>query len=304
MGHNVPVGSADASKPVQLTWIDPTQVTPNPRQPRLAFDEDALAELATSIAEVGLLQPIVVRPNGSGYQLVAGERRLRACQMLGLTQVPALLRRTGDEELLRAALLENLQRADLNPLEEAAAYRQLLDDFGCSQEELAGRIGKSRPHISNTLRLLRLPADVARRVAAGVLSAGHARALLTLSDPAAMSQLAARIVAEGLSVRTVEEIVSQQRPDAGGGPLPTRRRGVQHLQGVAEGLAGRLDTRVSVTMGQSQKGRVTIEFAGLADLERIVALLTESAGTGELPESGDGPLWPSDTTTAPWLDMT
>lgn len=294
VGHNGAVGTGDPSRLSQLIWVDPATVTPNPRQPRVAFDEDSLAELAASIREVGLLQPIVVRPSDTGFELVAGERRLRASRLAGLSQLPALVRDTKDEELLREALLENLQRADLNPLEEAAAYRQLLDDFACSHDELAARVGKSRPHISNTLRLLRLPADVARRVAAGVLSAGHARALLALDDQAAMSLLAARIVAEGLSVRSVEEIVAAGKTGTERQRRPNRRRAVEQLHGVAEGLAGRLDTRVSVTMGQNQKGKVTIEFAGLDDLDRIVSLLTESAGPGAV--------LPADQDLAMWLD--
>ncbi len=184
------------------------EVVPNPRQPRTVFDEEALAELVFSIREIGLLQPIVVRRvEGGGFELIAGERRLRASREAGLTLIPAIIRETDDDAMLRDALLENLHRADLNALEEAAAYQQLLSDFGCTQDELARRIGRSRPQVSNTLRLLRLPPDVQRRVAAGVLSAGHARALLSLDDPAAMEALATRIVAEGLSVRAVEEII-------------------------------------------------------------------------------------------------
>ena len=184
-----------------------TDITPNPRQPRTVFDEDALNELVHSIKEIGLLQPIVVRRVGDAFELVAGERRWRASQLAGLSVIPAIIRETSDDDLLRDALLENLHRAQLNPLEEAAAYQQLLDDFGCTQEELATRIGRSRPQVSNTLRLLRLPPNVQRRVAAGVLSAGHARALLGLPSHDAMEKLAARIVAEGLSVRTTEELV-------------------------------------------------------------------------------------------------
>ena len=196
-----------------------TQITPNHVQPRQVFDEDAMAELVHSIREVGLLQPIVVRRSGEDrYELIMGERRWRASQEAGLTAIPAIVRQTDDVDMLRDALLENLHRSQLNALEEAAAYQQLLDDFGCTQEELATRIGRSRPQISNTLRLLRLPPLVARRVAAGVLSAGHARALLGLPDAAAMERLAQRIVAEGLSVRTVEELVA-----LGEGEAPTRR---------------------------------------------------------------------------------
>jgi ParB family chromosome partitioning protein len=255
-------------------------IRPNPRQPRTIFDEDALDELVASIREVGLLQPLVVRPAGpapvDGYELVAGERRWRSVQRLGWDTVPVVVRVTEDNDLLRDALLENLHRAALNPLEEAAAYQQLLVDLGCTQDELAARVGRSRPQISNTLRLLRLPPPVQRRVAAGVLSQGHARALLGLPDVHAMERLAARIVAEGLSVRTVEELVAV---GAVGEDEPTRRpRSPRRLgsspglQEVAELLADRLDTRVQVTMGRA-KGKVTIEFAGADDLARIVALL-------------------------------
>jgi ParB family transcriptional regulator, chromosome partitioning protein len=273
-GAGSPVPSAITFREVPVAAI-----RPNPRQPRTVFDEEALDELVASIREVGLLQPLVVRPAGptpvDGYELVAGERRLRSVQRLGWDIVPVVVRVTDDNDLLRDALLENLHRAALNPLEEAAAYQQLLVDLGCSQEELASRIGRSRPQISNTIRLLRLPPAVQRRVAAGVLSQGHARALLGLADPAAMERLAARIVAEGLSVRTVEELVALG--EVPGDEVPKRRapRTVGSAPGlteVAEALGDRLDTRVQVTMGRS-KGRVTIEFAGRADLERILELL-------------------------------
>ena len=253
-------------------------IRPNPRQPRSVFDEDALAELVSSISEVGVLQPIVVRPvtvNGDGiaYEIIMGERRWRASQEAGLTSVPAIIRETDDEDLLRDALLENLHRSQLNPLEEAAAYQQLLDDFGCTHEELAGRIHRSRPQISNTLRLLKLPPLVQRRVAAGVLSAGHARALLGLPDAAAMERLAQRIVAEGISVRATEEIVS-----LGGDPQPAARRQARPgdrlaaLDDLASRLSDRFDTRVKVALGKS-KGRVTIEFASVQDLNRILDVL-------------------------------
>ncbi len=275
-------------------------IRPNPKQPRTVFDEDELAELAHSIQEIGVLQPIVVRrvqndqavsgdgtlpeaddgpqsqPDAStvAYELIMGERRLRASQLAGLDTIPAIIKQTQDDALLRDALLENLHRSQLNPLEEAAAYQQLLDDFGCSHEELASRIGRSRPQISNTLRLLRLPPLVARRLAAGVLSAGHARALLGLEDGAAMERLAQRIVAEGLSVRSVEEIVA-----LGGDQAPRVRRpraGHRHpqLDDVAARLSDRLDTRVSIDLGQ-RKGRITVEFASVEDLNRIVVLLGE-----------------------------
>lgn len=251
-------------------------IRPNARQPRQVFDPDELAELAFSLREVGVLQPVVVRPlPGSGelsFELVVGERRWRAAAEAGLETIPALVRETSDEAMLRDALLENLHRAQLNPLEEAAAYAQLLEEFGCTQEELAERIGRSRPQISNTIRLLRLPPLVQRRVAAGVLSAGHARALLGLEDPLEQETLAQRIVAEGLSVRSVEELV------AGGLDRPRRRRSSppvpvpDGLTAAAERLADHLDTRVSVGMGRT-KGRLTIEFASPEDLDRIVAAL-------------------------------
>ena len=254
------------------------RIRPNPRQPRQIFDEEALDELVTSIAEIGLLQPLVVRPDpdGSGYELVAGERRLRSVQRLGWERVPVLVRPTGDIDLLRDALLENLHRSDLNPLEEASAYQQLLVDFGCTQEELSARVGRSRPQISNTIRLLRLPPAVQRRVAAGVLSQGHARALLSLPTAEAMESLAARIVAEGLSVRSVEEIVAVGDTHEHPAPprRPRRRTSSPGLQETADRLSDRLDTRVQVTMGRS-KGRVVIEFAGPDDLGRIANLLLE-----------------------------
>ena len=252
-----------------------TAITPNPKQPRSVFDEDALNELVESIKEVGLLQPVVVRPLGDGrYELVMGERRLRASQKAGLSTIPAIVRRTEEADLLRDALLENLHRAQLNPLEEAAAYQQMLADFGCTQEELSVRIKRSRPQISNTIRLLQLPAPVQRRVAAGVLSAGHARAILMLPDTAAMEQLATRVVAEGLSVRAVEEIVALG--EHGTKRAPRSKEPVEP-SAVAEtlqrNLGDRLDTRVVITEGRS-KGRIVIEFAGAEDLARITELLT------------------------------
>jgi ParB family transcriptional regulator, chromosome partitioning protein len=255
-------------------------ITPNPRQPRTVFEQDALAELVASIREIGVLQPVVVRPvvtrgdDGSAeYELIMGERRWRATQQAGLATIPAIVRETDDSALLRDALLENLHRSDLNPLEEAAAYQQLLDDFGCTHEELAQRIHRSRPQISNMLRLLRLPPTVQRRVAAGVLSAGHARALLGLADSAAMERLAQRIVAEGLSVRTTEEIVA-----LGGEPDRTRRRtrtGEKNeaLEGLAARLSDRFETRVRIELGKS-KGRITVEFASVEDLHRILETLS------------------------------
>jgi ParB family chromosome partitioning protein len=243
------------------------------------FDEEALAELVHSVREVGVLQPVVVRPGGTDeagqprYELVMGERRWRAVQEAGLETIPAIVRETTDDDLLRDALLENLHRAELNPLEEAAAYQQLLDDFGCTHEELAGRIGRSRPQISNTLRLLKLPPAVQRRVAAGVLSAGHARALLGLEDADSMERLAGRIVSEGLSVRAVEEIVA-----LGDGPAkPVRRKPrpgahTGELNELATRLGDRLDTRVTVALGRT-KGRLSIDFASVEDLNRIITLM-------------------------------
>jgi ParB family chromosome partitioning protein len=251
-----------------------TQIVPNPRQPRQGFDEDEMSELVHSIQEVGLLQPVVVRATGPGtYELVMGERRWRATREAGLDTIGAIVRDTSDDDLLRDALLENLHRSQLNPLEEAAAYQQLLDDFGCTHEELAERIGRSRPQISNTLRLLKLTPNVQRRVAAGVLSAGHARALVAVSNSEIQDRLAQRVVAEGLSVRALEEIVTVE-PD--GKRRPARRSGAKlHSPRVAE-LAGRLsdrfDTRVKVDLGRS-KGRITVEFATVEDLERIVELM-------------------------------
>ena len=256
-------------------------IRPNPRQPRTVFDEEALAELVESIREIGVLQPVVVRrlepaQDGKQYELIMGERRWRASAEAGETTIPAIIRDTADGDLLRDALLENLHRSDLNPLEEAAAYQQLLDDFGCTHEVLAQRIHRSRPQISNTLRLLRLPPHVQRRVAAGVLSAGHARALLGLPDAAAMERLAQRIVAEGISVRATEEIVA-----LGGDPEPARpkprgpRPGdrIQALDDLAGRLSDRLDTRVKVSLGKT-KGRLTVEFASVQDLNRILEVLS------------------------------
>jgi ParB family chromosome partitioning protein len=255
-------------------------VRPNPRQPRTVFDEEALAELVHSIREIGLLQPIVVRPvpdaapEGPHFELVAGERRWRAGREAGLDLIPAIVRETADDALLRDALLENLHRSQLNALEEAAAYAQMLDDFGCTQDELATHIGRSRPQVSNTLRLLRLPTAVQRRVAAGVLSAGHARALLGLDGVDAMDRLATRIVAEGLSVRAVEEIVAVGEGDGRerARVARPRRPTAPGLAEIADRLSDRLETRVRVESGKA-KGKVTIEFATLDDLRRIVDVI-------------------------------
>jgi ParB family chromosome partitioning protein len=255
-------------------------IRPNPRQPRTVFDDDDMAELVHSIREIGVLQPVVVRPvsgdgvpDGIRYELIMGERRWRASQEAGRTTVPAIVKETDDDDLLRDALLENLHRSQLNALEEAAAYQQLLEDFGCTHDELASRIGRSRPQISNTLRLLRLPPLVARRVAAGVLSAGHARALLSLEDGAAMERLAQRIVAEGLSVRSVEEIVALGGDREKAAPRRPRPGGRHpQLDDLAARLSDRFDTRVAIALGQ-RKGKLTVEFASVEDLNRIVDLL-------------------------------
>ena len=249
------------------------QIRPNHAQPRQVFDEDSMAELVHSISEIGLLQPIVVRRTGEdAYELVMGERRWRAAQEAGLSAIPALVRETGDNDMLRDALLENLHRSQLNPLEEAAAYQQLLEDFGCTHDQLASRIGRSRPQISNTLRLLRLSPAVQRRVAAGVLSAGHARSLLAVEDGDLQDRLAQRVVAEGISVRGLEEIVAVG--DNGRGPTaPARRKPVAPgLAELADRLSDRLETRVKVDLGKS-KGRISVEFASMEDLRRIVDVM-------------------------------
>ena len=251
-------------------------IAPNPAQPRTHFDEEALTELVTSIREVGLLQPIVVRQTGpDAYELVMGERRLRASKEAGLERIPAIVRDTADDVMLRDALLENLHRQQLNPLEEAAAYAQLLEDFGTTHEELASRIGRSRSTISNTIRLLGLPYAVQKRVAAGVLSAGHARALLGLSSPEAIERMAERIVAEGMSVRAVEEAVSLavSSPDAPPRAPRTRRSVPTEYGAVADRLAERFETRVRVDVSAKGRGKVVIEFAGAEDLERILTAM-------------------------------
>lgn len=252
-------------------------IVPNPKQPRQVFDEEALEELKISIQEVGFLQPIVVRRlDDEQYELVMGERRWRAAQAVGREVIPAIIRDTRDDAMLRDALLENIHRANLNPLEEAAAYQQLLEEFGATHEELARRIGRSRPQISNTIRLLNLPAQVQRRVAAGILSAGHARALLGLDQPDAQEELAGRVVREGLSVRTTEELVQLAVSEGGATKsTPTARRAKPHapaLTDLADRLSDRFDTRVKVDIGRS-KGKITIEFASVNDLERIVGII-------------------------------
>jgi ParB family transcriptional regulator, chromosome partitioning protein len=271
-----PPSDGSGLQPVTGAWfaeLPVDEIRPNPRQPREVFDEDAMAELVHSITEVGLLQPIVVRPVDQGrYELVMGERRWRAVQQAGIDTIPAIVRETGDDDLLRDALLENLHRSELNPLEEAAAYQQLLSDFGCTHDELAGRIGRSRPQISNTIRLLKLSPAVQRRVAAGVLSAGHARALLGVEDADVQDRLAGRVVAEGISVRGLEEIVAVG--DVGPASVPARRNRptAPGAEDLAERLSDRLETRVRVDLGR-RKGRITVEFASLPDLERIVGLI-------------------------------
>lgn len=276
----------------QFAEVDVARVRPNPRQPRTAFDEEEMAELVHSIREIGLLQPIVVRRVDDpevDFEIVMGERRWRATREAGLETVPAIVRETSDTDMLRDALLENLHRSELNPLEEGAAYQQLLDDFSCTHDELATRLGRSRPQITNTIRLLRLPPLVQRRVAAGVLSAGHARAVLGMTDPGAQEKLAQRIVAEGLSVRSVEEIVTldagqdtdqdndqnedtnstEPKPQRGQTPVAPR------LNDIAAALSDELETRVKVNLGRS-KGKITIEFASIGDLERIVGAIAPS----------------------------
>jgi ParB family transcriptional regulator, chromosome partitioning protein len=261
----------------RLVHISPNDVVPNPQQPRTEFNRDELEELVVSIREVGLLQPIVVRPLPDGgvgaphYELIMGERRLRASKQLALESIPAIVKNTADENMLRDALLENLHRANLNALEEASAYQQLLDDFGITQDELAARIGRSRPQITNTIRLLKLPASVQQRVAAGVLSAGHARAILAAGDVAAMERLSDKIVNEELSVRQAEAAAGKSSPKAKRvAPAAGSRQG--HLNEIAEQLGDRLNTRVKVTLGAS-KGTIVIDFATISDLNRILAEL-------------------------------
>lgn len=270
-----------------LQTLDPQRIVPNTRQPRSEFDQEALDELIHSVREFGVLQPIVVRRLRDGdprlevgdFELIMGERRLRATKASGRTEIPAIIRDTDDDDMLRDALLENLHRADLNPLEEASAYRQLLDDFGCTQEVLASRIGRSRPRISNTLRLLNLPVDVQRKVAAGVLSAGHARAILSVGEPAAMTQLADKIINEDLSVRDAEAAASRSASRAGrpsGEPRESGSSLSAYLDEVGERLGDRLNTRVKVTLRKT-KGQITVDFASVADLHRILAELGDES---------------------------
>lgn len=271
-------GAADSAlAPVagaRFAELPVTSITPNHVQPRQVFDEEAMAELVHSIKEIGLLQPVVVRETGPDrYELVMGERRWRATQEAGLSTIPAIVRETDDTDMLRDALLENLHRSQLNPLEEAAAYQQLLEDFSCTHEELAQRIGRSRPQISNTLRLLKLSPAVQRRVAAGVLSAGHARSLLGVSDPERQDRLAGRVIAEGISVRGLEEIVAVgDTGDDAPARVVRRPPTAPGLADLAERLSDRLETRVRVDLGRT-KGKITIEFAALDDLRRIVEIM-------------------------------
>lgn len=267
-----------ASPAAELREIEIDAIVPNPQQPRTQFDDESLAELEHSIREFGLLQPVVVREVGPHrYQLVMGERRWRAARQAGLVRVPAIVRWTTDDVMLRDALLENIHRVQLNPLDEAAAYEQLLAEFGVTHTELADRLGRSRPVVTNTIRLLRLPVAVQRRVAAGVLSAGHARALLGLEEAGPQEELAARIVAEGMSVRATEEAVVLTRGATPGKPRSVKRRPMQApgLQDLAERLSDRFDTRVKVELGQ-RKGRIVVEFGSVEDLERIAELMKSS----------------------------
>jgi ParB family chromosome partitioning protein len=261
----------------RLANLNPAEIVPNAHQPRTEFREEELAELVVSIREIGVLQPIVVRPlvgavdGGPQYELIMGERRLRATKQLGLTSIPAVIKNTADEDMLRDALLENLHRANLNPLEEASAYQQLLADFGITQEQLAERIGRSRPQITNTLRLLRLPEPIQRQVASGVLSAGHARAILSVGEPELMDRLATKIVNEELSVRGAEAAAGQAAPKTKA-PKPAAGRRQGQLDEIAESLGDRLNTRVKVSLGAS-KGTIVIDFATVGDLNRILGEL-------------------------------
>ena len=254
----------------QQNEVSIDSISPNPKQPRTVFNEEAMAELVASIKEIGILQPPVVRQTSAGrYELIMGERRFRAAKLAGLRSIPVIIRQTPDNELLREALIENIHRSQLNPLEEAAAYTQLLQDFNCTHDELAQKLGRSRPLISNTMRLLNLPASVQSRVASGVISAGHARALLGLSNEAEIDRLAKRIVAEGLSVRATEEIIAATSPKAVSKSKKKSGRTSPEVNEIAERLGDHLDTRVKIKGGKT-KGEISIEFSGYADLARIV----------------------------------
>jgi ParB family chromosome partitioning protein len=286
LGALIPTGPAeDAIEGARFDEIPLDSVEPNPRQPREVFDPDALAELVASIREVGILQPVVVRELDPGrYQLIMGERRWRASREAGLETVPAIIRDTPDDALLRDALLENLHRQELNALEEAAAYAQLLEEFGATHEELADRVGRSRSHVTNTLRLLQLAPSVQRRVAAGVLSAGHARALLALDNAEAQEQLAARVVAEGLSVRAVEEIVAVGPDPQRGTQTPRSKRPVAPaVAELASQLSELFETRVAVDLGR-RRGKIVIQFASIDDLERIAGLLGVPSATAHVAD--------------------
>ena len=262
-----PIG-VEVAPGARLAQLDLDQITPNPQQPRTVFESEAFAELVHSIREFGVLQPIVVRPLGAGYELIMGERRLRASKEAGLSSIPAVVRETADENMLRDALLENIHRANLNPLEEASAYKQMLEDFGTTQDQLADKLGRSRPQITNTLRLLKLPMDVQDKVAAGVLSAGHARALLSTNDENTMRALASRVIREGISVRGLEEIVSGAKAKPGKATI--RPGGKQDmLKELAEDLGDHLNTVVKISIGR-KKGQMVIEFGNLVDLRRII----------------------------------
>ena len=255
--------------------IDINLIDPNPRQPRTVFDQEALQELVASIKEIGILQPPVVRRAGNRYELIMGERRLRAAKLAGLSKIPVIIRQTPNNELLREALIENIHRAQLNALEEGAAYSQLLNDFNCTQEELAKKLGRSRTVITNTMRLLNLPTSVQQKVASGVISAGHARALLGLADSVAIEKLANRIVAEGLSVRTVEEIIAISKPTSTTKKSKTGKKSNPELKDLGDQLGDVLDTRVRIESSGS-KGEIVIEYAGAEDLQRLFKLISSA----------------------------
>ena len=267
---NVEVASQDQ--------IDINLIDPNPRQPRTVFDSDALQELVASIKEIGILQPPVVRKSGARYELIMGERRLRAAKIAGLKQIPVIIRQTPNNELLREALIENIHRSQLNALEEGAAYSQLLNDFNCTHEELAQKLGRSRTVITNTMRLLNLPTSVQQKVAAGTISAGHARALLGLSDANAIEKLANRIVAEGLSVRTIEEIIAISKPGGKSKSSSTAKKQSPELKDLADQIGDVLDTRVRIENAGAKigKGEIIIEYSGGEDLQRLFKLITSA----------------------------
>ena len=267
---NVEVASQDQ--------IDINLIDPNPRQPRTVFDSDALQELVASIKEIGILQPPVVRKSGARYELIMGERRLRAAKIAGLKQIPVIIRQTPNNELLREALIENIHRSQLNALEEGAAYSQLLNDFNCTHEELAIKLGRSRTVITNTMRLLNLPTSVQQKVAAGTISAGHARALLGLSDANAIEKLANRIVAEGLSVRTIEEIIAISKPGGKSKSSSTAKKQSPELKDLADQIGDVLDTRVRIENAGAKigKGEIIIEYSGGEDLQRLFKLITSA----------------------------